>query len=78
MMCGFSFFYKSYTNSKPNFGLAAQEQYGGLLRTGFCQDLLDAMGTAQTAVGSVLENNSLKLLLWPTSYYALSPSQQTG
>ena len=70
--------YKSYTNHKLNFGLAAQEQYGSLLRLGLYQDLPHGMGMAQTAIGSVLESNSLKFLLWPTSYFALPLSQQTG
>lgn len=79
LLCvAFMLIYKSYTNPKLNFGLAAQEQYGGLPRPGLCQDLPDAMGMAQTAIGSVLENNSLKLLLWPTSYFALRLSEQTG
>lgn len=79
LWCGaFMAIYKSCTNHKLNFGLTTQEQYSGLLRPGLCQDLAHATGMAQTAVRSVLENNSLKFLLWPTSYFALPLAQQTG
>jgi len=69
---------KSYTNPKLNFDLAVQEQYGILLWPGLCPDLPNAMGITQTAIGSVLQNNSLKFLLLPTSYFALPLSSQTG
>lgn len=55
MMLGFMSIYKSHTNHKLNFGLAAQEQHVGVLRPGLCQDVPNAMGMAQTSIRSVLE-----------------------